>query len=38
VSVEKQKEFIALYEEMKRNLQKDTIILFMDGVHPDHQT
>jgi transposase len=38
VSVEKQKEFIALYEEMKRNLQKDTVILFMDGVHPDHQT
>jgi hypothetical protein len=23
---------------MKKNLSKDTVILFMDGVHPDHQT
>jgi len=38
VSVEKQEAFIKMYKQMKNKLNKDEIILFMDGVHPDHQT
>ena len=38
VSVEQQEEFVHTYKEMKNNLKDDEVILFMDGVHPDHQT
>lgn len=38
VSVEKQEAFIKFYREMKSSLQEDRVILFMEGVHPDHQT
>lgn len=37
-SIEKQKAFIDMYEQMKDDLEEDEAILFMDGVHPDHQT
>lgn len=38
VDVEKQEAFIKLYKEMKEKKQEDEVILFIDGVHPDHQT
>jgi transposase len=38
VDVEKQEAFINTYHEMKSNLKDHEVILFMDGVHPDHQT
>lgn len=38
VSVEKQEAFVQMYREMKASLKEDEVILFMDGVHPDHQT
>jgi hypothetical protein len=30
--------FISYYQEIKANKKEDEVILFMDGVHPDHQT
>lgn len=33
-----QKEFKTKYEELKRELKDDETILFMDGVHPQHNT
>jgi transposase len=38
VTVEKQEAFIEWYKEAKASLKEDEVILFMDGVHPDHQT
>ena len=38
VSVEKQEAFVKFYQEMKSSFPEDEVILFMDGVHPDHQT
>jgi transposase len=38
VSIAKQEAFVELYGEMKASLKEDEVILFMDGVHPDHQT
>jgi transposase len=38
VSVEKQEAFVKVYREMKSSLTENEVILFMDGVHPDHQT
>jgi len=38
VTVEKQEAFVAWYRETKKALKEDEVILFMDGVHPDHQT
>lgn len=38
VSVAKQEAFVEMYREMKASLKEDEVILFMDGVHPDHQT
>lgn len=35
---EKQKEFIAWYEAFKKTLPEDEKIVFMDSVHPTHQT
>jgi transposase len=35
---QKQKEFIARYEELKKTLQDNEKIVFMDSVHPTHQT
>lgn len=37
-NVEKQKEFIAEYSELKDNLPKEDQIYFVDGVHPQHNT
>jgi transposase len=34
---EKQKAFIALYEELKKNMAEGEKIVFMDSVHPTHQ-
>jgi transposase len=34
----KQQEFIERYEKLKNALTSDEVILFLDGVHPDHQT
>jgi transposase len=38
VSAEKQKEFIEIYNKMKAEKKEEEVILFMDGVHPNHQT
>lgn len=38
VEVEQQEAFVALSRERKARLKEDEVILFMDGVHPDHQT
>lgn len=38
VEVAKQEAFVALYHKMKQRLTKDEVLLFMDGVHPNHQT
>jgi len=35
---EKQKAFIEKYKELKKNLKKEDKILFMDGVHPQHNS
>lgn len=37
-NVEKQKEFVKQYQELKENLAQDDQIYFMDGVHPQHNT
>lgn len=37
-NVEKQKEFVAEYRELKDNLPKEDKIYFVDGVHPQHNT
>lgn len=36
--VEKQEEFVLQYKELKKNLQDQDQIYFMDGVHPQHNT
>lgn len=38
LSVEAQESFVSSYQDMKQQRQEDEVILFMDGVHPDHQT
>ena len=38
VDVAKQEEFVKLYKDMKKQAKDDEMILFIDGVHPDHQT
>lgn len=38
VDVDEQEKFVERYRKMKSVLKKDEVILFMDGVHPDHQT
>ena len=38
VDVAKQEEFVNLYKDMKKQAKDDEMILFIDGVHPDHQT
>jgi transposase len=35
---QKQEEHIKRYQALKKNLKSDEVILFLDGVHPDHQT
>lgn len=35
---QKQAEFVAKYENLKKNLKKTEKVLFMDGVHPTHNT
>lgn len=35
---DKQKAFVAMYDELKENLQPDEKIYFMDGVHPQHNS
>lgn len=34
----KQDEFVAQYTDLERNLTEQQVILFMDGVHPQHNT
>ena len=34
----KQQKFIAQYRELEKNLDGETVILFIDGVHPQHNT
>lgn len=36
--VKKQAEFIKNYADLKANLKKDEMIVFMDAVHPEHQS
>jgi len=36
--VEKQKEFVNTYQQLKQNLDKHDQMLFIDGVHPQHNT
>lgn len=38
VNTEKQKAFVARYEQMKQELKETEVILFSDGVHPTHNT
>jgi transposase len=37
-NIDKQKEFVAEYRELKNNLSKGDQIYFVDGVHPQHNT
>jgi len=36
--IEKQKEFVQNYEALTNNLSEQDVILFIDGVHPQHNT
>jgi transposase len=38
MNAEKQKEFYEFYEELKKNLPENQVILFGDSVHPQHNT
>lgn len=38
LDTQKQEAFIQYYEELKKNLPSDETILFMDAVHPEHQS
>lgn len=38
LDVTKQQEFITQYRELEKNLDEKTVLLFIDGVHPQHNT
>jgi len=38
VNVAQQEEFVTFYNNLKKQAKDDEMILFIDGVHPDHQT
>jgi transposase len=38
LETQKQEAFIQYYEELKKNLSADETIMFMDAVHPEHQS
>ena len=38
IDPEKQAQFKSAYDEFKKNLKEDEVLLFLDGVHPQHNT